>query len=411
MSMFDPHAIRRDFPILQRRINGKPIIYLDSAATSLKPQIVLDEMAKYYTEYSANIHRGIYQISEEATAAYEKARENVARYIGAPRFEEIIFTRNATEGFNLIAQTYGEQHVREQDSIVVTIMDHHANFVPWQQLAKQKGANFCVIPVNSTGIIEQKLLSQYITRTTKIFAFPAISNVLSSIQNVKKIIHVVKELSPECCVVVDAAQAVAYMSIDVQDWNADFVVFSGHKMFGPTGIGVVWGKYEILEKIPPYQFGGDMIREVHLETSLFADPPQKFEAGTPNIAGAIGLGAAVNYITTIGIEIIQSHERAITLYALESMRSIEGLVVFGPDDVSIRANAIAFHMPKIHPHDIASILNEENICIRAGHHCAMPLHKHLGVSATARASFSVYTTYKDIDIFVQKLHKVQKMFS
>lgn len=408
--MFDPKKLRNDFPLFQRSIRDKPIIYLDSGATSLKPKPVLDAMWKYYTHYSANIHRGIYQLSEEATAAYDEARQKVAQFIGSNKSEEVIFTRNTTEALNLVASTFGQMSIHEGDAIVTTVLEHHANFVPWQQLAKQKKASFIVIPLEQNGVIEQKKLHTYITRTTKIFAFSAASNVLGTIQDVPLIIKTVRALSPNCVIVVDAAQAVPHMPVNVSLWDADFVAFSGHKMLGPTGIGVLWGKYELLEKMPPYQFGGDMIREVSIEQTTFAQPPQKFEAGTPDIAEAIGLGAAVEYLSSIGMENVRQHEQELIEYALKKMKAIDGLVIYGPANSKERGGAISFTLDGIHAHDIAQVLAEDNICVRAGHHCAMPLHTALHLSATTRISFYVYTTLEDIDNFIEGMKKVKKIF-
>lgn len=407
LHMFNPDEIRKDFPIFNRTISGKPIVYLDSAATSLKPKPVLDAMWKYYTDYTANIHRGIYTLSEEATAIYDSARQKVATFIGSNKTEEVIFTRNATEALNLVASTYGKQKVGKDDSVVTTTIEHHANFVPWQQL----GGKFSVIPLGKDGFIEQQLLKKYITRTTKIFAFSSISNVLGTIQNVREIVDSVRNLAPECCIVVDAAQAVPRGNVNVSEWGADFIVFSGHKMLGPTGIGVLWGKYELLEKMPPYQFGGDMIREVTIEKTTFAFPPQKFEAGTPDIAGAIGLGAAIDYLTNIGLDAVRQHEHDMVVYALKGMKEIDGITLLGPENSDLRGSVIAFTLKGIHPHDIAQVLSEDNICVRAGHHCAMPLHTSLHISASARISFYVYTTKEDIDMFIERLVKVKKTFT
>lgn len=403
--MFDPKIIRNDFPLFKRHIHGKPIVYLDSAATSLKPEFVLQQMNSYYREYSANIHRGIYHLSEEATARYEEAREKVANFIHANSSKEVIFVRNATEGINMIATSFGNEYIYEGDGITTLVSEHHANFVPWQQLAKRKNANFYVIPVNEQGEIDQLLLGQYITQSTKVFAFAAVSNVLGIIHDVSSIVHRVKKISPECLVIIDAAQAIGHIPVDVRAWGADVVVFSGHKMFGPTGIGVVWAKYALLERMSPYQYGGDMIREVRVDHTSFADPPQKFEAGTPAIAEAIGLGAAVDYINSLGLLSIRSHEQEIMSYAMQQMKKIDGIHLYGPDATESRGSVLSFSIDGVHPHDIAQILNEDNVCIRAGHHCAMPLHIHLGVSATARISCSVFTTEGDIDHCVASLNK------
>lgn len=410
LSMFDPYLIRKDFPVLERKINGKPIIYLDSAATSLKPTPVLDAMWKYYTQYSANIHRGIYQLSEEATASYDEARKKIARFIGSQSENEIIFTRNTTEALNLVASSWGRKNINANDTVVTTMLEHHANFIPWQQIAQEKNVTFKAVPITKEGKIEHKELNKYITRTTKLFAFSASSNVMGVIHDVSKIVSIVRALSPSCIIVVDAAQAVPHSQVNVSSWNADFVAFSGHKIVGPTGIGVLWGKYELLEQMPPYQFGGDMIKDVRVEKTTFADPPQKFEAGTPDIAQAIGLGAAVDYIEQLGITNIRKHEHTMVTYAMERLQKISGLVIHGPKNPDERGSVIAFTLDGIHAHDISQILAEDNICIRAGHHCAMPLHTFLGLKATARASVYMYTTREDIDALVEGLEKVKKIF-
>jgi len=409
--MFNPYTIRKDFPLLERKINGKPITYLDSAATSLKPKPVLDAMWKYYTEYSANIHRGIYQLSEEATAAYDQSRKEVAQFIGSRRVEEVIFTRNTTEALNLVASAWGRSNVGGGDSIVSTMLEHHANFVPWQQLAHDKGAIFLALPITKEGKIEQGELNKYITRTTKIFAFSAASNVMGVVCDVPAIVAHVRKLSPSCLVVVDAAQAIPHCPVDVAEWNADFVAFSGHKILGPTGIGVLWGRLEILDQMPPYQFGGDMIKDVRVNETFFAPVPQKFEAGTPDIAQAIGLGAAVSYIKHLGMENVRSHEHKMVSYAFEKLQKMKGLTIFGPKNPNERGSVIAFGLDVAHAHDIAQVLSEDNICIRAGHHCAMPLHTFLGLKATARASVYVYTIKEDIDALIEGLEKVRKIFT
>ena len=386
--MFDAKLIQQDFPQLQRKINGKPIVYLDSTATSLKPQSVIDKINEYYTKYCANIFRGIYVISEEATKEYEDVRVKVAKFIGA-RPEEIIFTRNTTESINLLAYNFmpGE--------VVVSIMEHHSNFVPWQQLGSLKVWDY------------KANLDTIVTRKTKVFAITAVSNVLGTIVLIKEIVAKVKALNPHCLVVVDSAQAVPHMKIDVMDWGADFVAFSSHKMLGPTGIGVLWGKYELLNKMKPFLYGGEMIQEVRVEKTIFKDSPHKFEAGTPHIAGVIGLGAAVDYLNTLGMDNVRKHEEEIVKYAMGELVKIKGMTIYGPKQ---RAGVIAFTMKAAHAHDIAQVLDEDNICIRAGNHCAMPLHLSMNLTATARASFYVYTTKDDIDALMMGIEKVKKMF-
>ncbi len=388
--MFDAKKIRRDFPLLSRKINGKPIVYLDSTATALKPQAVIDAEGRYYSRYSANVFRGIYVISEESTAAYEEARGKVARFIHAKNSSEIIFTRGTTESINLVAYSLRPKEV------VASIMEHHSNFVPWQQMA------------TLTVWDGKKPLDTIITPETTLFAITAVSNVLGTIMPIKELVKKVKKLNPKCLVLVDAAQAVPHMSVDVVDWGADFVAFSGHKMLGPTGIGVLWGRYTLLDAMKPYHFGGEMITEVHIDRSLYKDPPHKFEAGTPHIAGAIGLGAAVSYLAKLGMENVRKHEEEITRYALQKLSMV---TIIGPKDAKNRGGVIAFTMDGAHAHDIAQILDSDNICIRAGHHCAMPLHEYLKLDATARASFYVYTTKEDIDMLVSGLKKVKKLFS
>jgi len=408
--MFDAKLVKKDFPIFTRKIHGKPIIYLDSTATSLKPQIVLDAMNEYYTKYTANIFRGIYVISEEATAKYEESRVKVAKFIGAKSPNEIIFTRNTSESLNLVAYSWAKDNIHSGDHLVVTIMEHHSNFVPWQQLGKETGWVIDIWRNNKQGLLNLNDLDKLITRRTKLLTITSASNVLGTINPIKKIVKKVKSLNPKCLVLVDAAQSAPHMPIDVVDWGADFVAFSSHKMLGPTGVGVLWGKYELLESMKPFLFGGEMIEEVREDTSLFKHAPHKFEAGTPDIAGVIGLGAAVDYLTKLGMDNVRKHEEEIVAYALKRMKEISGLTMYGPNNAKEKGGVIAFTMKQAHAHDIAQILDEDNICIRAGNHCAMPLHLDMGIAATARASFYVYTTKEDIDALVNGLHKVEKIF-
>ena len=398
--MIDASLIRRNFPQFNRNINGKPIVYLDSAATSLKPGAVINKENEYYTRYTANIFRGIYTTSEEATYEYENARIKVAQFIGASKSEEIIFTRNTTESINLVA--YSLIH---GDEIVASIMEHHSNFVPWQQLGNLK-IWYC----DKSGLLNCNDLDKLITRRTKLLAITAVSNVLGTINPIEKIVKRVKKLNRQCLVLVDAAQAVPHMPVDVLRWGADFVAFSGHKMLGPTGIGILWGRKELLESMPPFNFGGDMIKEVHEDSTVFNDLPHKFEAGTPHIAGAIGLGAAVDYLSRLGMDSVRAHEKDITSYALDVLSSVKGVTIIGPRNPGVRAGVIAFTVAGIHPHDVAQILDEDNICIRVGFHCAQPLHEYLAIGPTARASFYVYTTKNDIDMLGAGLEKVIKLF-
>jgi cysteine desulfurase / selenocysteine lyase len=409
--MFDTNKIKKDFPIFKRQINGKPIIYLDSTATSLKPQSVIDSMNEYYTRYTANIFRGIYTLSEEATAKYEETRIKVAKFIGSGDSKEIVFTRNASESLNLVAYSWARACIRTGDHVVVPVMEHHSNFVPWQQLGKELGWIVDIWRNDRSGLLNINDLNKLITRKTKLLTITAASNVFGTINPIEDIIKKVKLLNPECLVLVDAAQAVPHMPVNVTNWGADFVAFSSHKMLGPTGVGVLWGKYEILESMNPFLYGGEMIEEVRENSTLFKHAPHKFEAGTPDIAGVIGLGAAVDYLTALGMNNVRKHEEEIVSYAIECLGEIPGLTMYGPETAKEKGGVIAFTMREAHAHDIAQVLDEDNICIRAGNHCAMPLHLDLGIAATARASFYVYTTKEDIDAFIKGLLKVKKIFS
>lgn len=404
-------TIRQDFPILQKTIDGKPLVYLDSTATSLKPQVVIDAMDEYYSQYSANIFRGIYTISERATQMYEDVRETVKSFIHAPSAKEIVFVRNTTEALNLIASSLLLPTLTSSDSVVSTLMEHHANFVPWQQMCKRTGAKFMWLSITPDYQLDLEELETKITRATKLFAFTATSNVLGTITPIKKIVQMVKRINPECVVVVDAAQAAAHIVADVVDWGADAVAFSGHKMLGPTGFGVLWAKQELLERLMPYQYGGEMIREVTLERTTFQDAPHKFEAGTPAIAEVIGGGRAIEYLMNIGMENIRNHEKELVTYAFQKLSQLKNITTYGPQNIEQKAGIIAFTMKGIHAHDIAQVLNEDNICIRAGHHCAMPLHAALQMKATARASFYLYTTTQDIDVFVESLKNLAIKFA
>lgn len=403
--------IRKDFPLLKRKINGKPIIYLDSTATSLKPQSVLDAADAYYTEYGANVFRGIYKISEQATLAYEDAREHIAAFIGAPTPEEVIYTRSTDESISVVYYSWALHHCQAGDEIVTTIMEHHANFVPWQQMKILHGTKLKIWYTNEQGQLNLDDLDTLITRRTKLLTITAVSNVLGTINPITEIVKRVKSINPKCLVLVDAAQAVPHMSINVADWGADFVAFSGHKMLGPTGIGILWGKKELLDAMPPFNFGGDMIREVHEDVTLFSGLPHKFEAGTPHISGAIGLGAAVDYLAAVGMKTVRAHEKEMTSYALGLLSSIKGLTIVGPTTPHERAGVISFLLHGVHPHDIAQVLDEDNVCIRVGFHCAEPLHEYQKTGPTARASFYLYTTKSDIDALVMGLEKTIKIFS
>lgn len=408
--MTDIASCKKDFPQFHRSINGKPIVYLDSTATSLKPQSVIDKENEYYTKYTANIFRGIYTTSEEATHEYEESRSKVAAFIGATHPNEVVFTRNASESINVFAYSYGLSEIHSGDHIVVSIMEHHSNFVPWQQLGKDRGWNLDIWHMTEDGLLDIKSLESLITKKTKVLAITALSNVLGTIMPIALIVETVKKINPTCLVLVDAAQAAPHMPINVQTWNADIVVFSSHKMLGPTGIGVLWGKYELLERLNPFLYGGEMIEDVQETKSLFKKTPHKFEAGTPHIAGAIGFGAAIDYLTALGMATVREHEKDLVLYALKQFARVSGLTVYGPTDSAVKGGVMAFTIKGAHPHDIAQVLNEDNICIRSGSHCAMPLHRSMGLSATARASFYVYTTHTDIDMLIDGIEKVQHIF-
>lgn len=409
--MFDPNVIKKDFPQLTRLINGKPIVYLDSTATSLKPRQVIDKENEYYTKYTANVFRGIYTTSEEATAEYEKSRELTAAFIGAVSADEIVFTRNTSESINLVAYSYILNSFNPGDRVVTTIMEHHSNFVPWQQLGKRRNISVDIWYTDEKGTLDLSALEKLVTPKTRLVALTAASNVLGTITPVAQIVKMVKKINPKCLVLIDAAQAAPHMPVDVGAWGADFVAFSSHKMLGPTGIGVLWARPELLEEMTPFNYGGDMISEVHVDKTVFKKPPHKFEAGTPHIAGVIGFGAAVQYLSALGMDNIRIHEKELTKYAITKLEAVSGLSFMGPKDPVVRGGVFACTMKDAHPHDIAQLLNEDNIFIRAGNHCAMPLHEHYGVSSTARASCYIYTTREDIDAFVAGLLKVQKTFS
>ncbi len=401
--------IRSDFPILSRQVHGKPLVYLDSTASSQKPLPVIETMNEYYRMYNANVHRGVYEISEEATAAMEKARVKVARFINARRSKQVIFTRNTTESINLVAYSWGGAHIAKDDLIVLTEMEHHSNLVPWQLLAQRTGARLEFVPVTDDGLLRLDIYEQLLQQKPKLVAFTHMSNVLGTINPVQEMIAAAHAV--DAITLVDAAQSVPHLTVDVEALNADFLCFSGHKMLGPTGVGVLYGKRELLEAMPPFMGGGDMIRTVSLRQSTWNDLPWKFEAGTPAIAEAIGLGAAVDYLSALGMEQIHQHEQEITAYAMERLREVPGLTIYGPQAAQ-RGGVISFTLGDIHPHDLASILDQEvGVAIRAGHHCAQPLMERYHLSATARASFYVYTLREDVDALVEGLRKAVQIFS
>lgn len=400
--------IRLDFPILAREVHGKPLVYLDSTASSQKPNAVIETMTEYYHLYNANVHRGVYEISEEATARMEKARVKVARFMNARHSKQVIFTRNTSESINLVAYTWGNANIHAGDLIVLTELEHHSNLVPWQLLAQRTGARLEFIPVDENGLLRQDVYAQLLEQKPKLVAFAQMSNVLGTIAPAREMIA--QAHAVDAVTLVDAAQSVPHLPVDVQELDADFLCFSGHKMLGPTGIGVLYGKRELLEEMPPFMGGGDMIRTVHLRESTWNDLPWKFEAGTPAIAEAIGLGAAVDYLNNLGMENVARHEQEITAYALEQLRAVPGLIIYGPS-AEQRGGVVSFTLGDIHPHDLASILDQEvGVAIRAGHHCAQPLMERYNLTATARASFYVYTVPSDIDTLVQGLHKAIEVF-
>lgn len=406
--MLDVKQIQADFPILQTEMYpGVPLVFLDSAASSQKPLPVIDAMDTYYRNYHANVHRGIYRLSEEATNAYEGAREKVAQFINAADSAELIYVRNATEGFNLVAYSWGRHHILAGDEILLTEMEHHANIVPWQMLAEEKGAVVRYIPFLEDGTLDLSNLGELLTEKTKLLSVTAVSNVFGTINPVKQLVEAGHAVG--ATVMIDAAQAVPHMAIDVQAWDCDFMAFSGHKMLGPTGIGILYGKRELLEAMPPFLGGGDMIRRVTLEKSTWNDLPWKFEAGTPSIAEGIGLGAAVDYLDQLGMDAIHEYEQFITHYALEALSEIPGITLYGPP-ASQRAGVAAFSLKGLHPHDIAEILDKDGIAIRAGHHCAMPLHQKLNINSTARASFYVHTTTEEVDKLIISLNNARELF-
>jgi cysteine desulfurase/selenocysteine lyase len=390
-------------------VHGKPLVYLDSAASSQKPDAVIEAMSAYYETTHANVHRGVYEISEEATARMEKARVKVARFINARQSKQVIFTRNTTESINLVAYSWGYASIHAGDLIVLTELEHHSNLVPWQLLAQRTGAQLEFVPISDDGLLRLDVYAQLLERQPKLVAFTHMSNVLGTINPVREMIA--QAHAAGAVVLIDAAQSVPHLPVDVQALDADFLCFSSHKMLGPTGIGVLYGKRDLLEAMPPFMGGGDMIRTVGLRTSTWNDLPWKFEAGTPAIAEAVGLGAAVDYLNALGIEHVAAHEREITTYAMEQLRQVPGLTIYGLDS-SQRGGVISFTLGDIHPHDLASILDQEvGVAIRAGHHCAQPLMERYGLSATARASFYVYTIKQDVDTLVQGLHKALEIFN
>lgn len=401
--------IRKLFPILNQEVNGKPLVYLDSAATSQKPVSVIETLDRYYREYNSNVHRGVHTLGTKATDAYEGAREKVRKFINASSTEEIIFTRGTTTSINTIAQSYGRANIKSGDEIVISMMEHHSNIIPWQQLAIQTGATLKYIPLQEDGTISLDEARQVITPQTKIVSVMHVSNVLGVINPVKELAAIAHENG--AVMVVDGAQGAPHIKLDVQDLDCDFYAFSGHKMCAPTGIGVLYGKKHLLEEMPPVEFGGEMIDFVGLYESTWKELPWKFEGGTPIIGGAIALGAAIDFLESVGLDEIERHEHKLAAYALERMSEVEGITIYGPKDSALRAGVVTFNIDDVHPHDVATVLDAEGIAIRAGHHCAQPLMKWLKASSTARASFYLYNTEEDIDKLVAALIKTKEYFN
>jgi cysteine desulfurase / selenocysteine lyase len=404
---FDVEKVRQDFPILREQTHGRPLVYFDNAATSQKPQVVIDTLERYYAAENANIHRGVHFLSEQATQAYEAARVKVQRFLSAAEACEVIFVRGATEGINLVAQSYGRTFIQAGDEIIISAIEHHSNIVPWQILCEQVGARLRAIPVNDDG---ELLLDEYkrlLNARTKFVSLVHVSNALGTINPVKQMIAMAHRRGIP--VLIDGAQAAPHLTVDVQELDCDFYVFSGHKVLGPTGIGILYGKANWLERMPPYQGGGDMISSVTFEKTLYNKLPYKFEAGTPHIAGVIGLGAAIDYLSRIGLDKITAYERGLLDYGTEALSAIPGLRLIGT--AREKASLLSFVLEGVHAHDIGTILDHEGIAIRAGHHCAMPVMQRFGVSATARASLAFYNTRAEIDVLVGAIYKVMEMFS
>ncbi len=403
---FDPVRARVDFPILRQKVRGKPLVYLDNAATSQKPRAVLDAMTRYYEEQNANVHRGVHLLSERATKAFEDARLAVARFIGAPDPREVIFVRGTTEAVNLVAQSFGRQRVGPGDEILVTAMEHHSNIVPWQMLCSEKGAKLQVAPITDAGDLDLDALEALLGPRTRLLAVTQVSNALGTVNPIAEIVH--RAHAKGVPVLVDGAQGLPHSGFDVAASGADFYAFSSHKAYGPTGIGVLWGRRELLEEMPPWQGGGDMILSVSFERTVYNAVPYKFEAGTPAIAEAVGLGAAISYLESLGLSAIAAHERDLLAYAVEELRKVPDVRLVGTPRV--RAGVVSFLVGDVHPHDIATVLDRHGVAIRAGHHCAQPLMSRYGVAATARASVGLYNTRDDVDALVQAIRAVREVF-
>ncbi len=402
----DVAALRAEFPVLRQQVHGKPLVFLDSAASSQKPQVVIDAERRCYEEYYANIHRGVHKLSQLSTEAYEGAREDVRRFLGAASTKEVVFTRGTTESVNLVAQTWGRRHVGPGDEVLITALEHHSNIVPWQMLCEERHAKLKVAPIDDRGAVLLDQFEKQLSVRTKLCAFAHVSNALGTVNPVKQMTAMAKKRG--AVVLVDGAQALPRLPVDVQDLGCDFYAFSGHKAYGPSGIGVLWGRRELLEAMPPWQGGGDMILSVTFGKTLYNELPYKFEAGTPNIAGGIGLGAAIRWLESKGMERILAHEDAVLRYGTEALLKVPGLTLVGT--APEKAGVLSFVLEGIHPHDIGQVLDSEGVAIRTGHHCAQPVMDRYGIPATARASLGVYNTTEDLDALVRALHKVREMF-
>ncbi|WP_311908646.1 cysteine desulfurase [Carnobacterium divergens] len=407
--MIDAEALKKDFPILFQEINDEPLVYLDNAATSQKPQQVLDALNTYYQRDNANVHRGVHTLAERATAKYEMARQKVKTFINAKETAEVLFTRGTTTSLNWVAKSFGEANVNEGDEIVISYMEHHSNIIPWQQLAKKQKATLRYIELTPTGELDLASAKKLITAKTKIVAIAHVSNVLGVVNPIAELTEIAHQVG--AVMVVDGAQSVPHMSVDVQQLDVDFYAFSGHKMLAPTGIGVLYSKRSLLEKMEPIEFGGEMIDFVYLEDSTWKELPWKFEAGTPNIAGAIGLGAAIDYLTELGMEDIHHYEQELVAYVLPKLQEIPGITIYGPTDPAKRTGVITFNLEGVHPHDLATAMDMEGVAVRAGHHCAQPLMNYLEVNSTARASFYFYNTKSDADTFIKALLATKEFFA
>ena len=407
--MLDVKAVRKDFPILSREVYGKPLVYLDNAATSQKPTQVIQALVEFYERYNSNIHRGVHALSMEATGKYEEARQKCADFIGSPSAESVALVRNTTEAINLVAQTWARQNIGPGDEILISDMEHHSNLVPWQKVAQEQGASLRFIPLTSEQTLDLSGLDGLLTERTKLLTLNHMSNVLGTINPVKELAEAAHRVGAK--VLIDGAQSVPHLKVDVKDLDCDFLAFSGHKMLGPTGIGALYVKHEVFEGMEPFLRGGEMVRQVWDDSATWNDLPLRFEAGTPNIADTIALGAAIDYLEALGMENVRQHEIDITEYALKAFAELEDVKVFGPRDTAQRGGIVSFYSEDVHPHDLGTMLDREGIAIRTGHHCAMPLMGKLSVPATARASFYVYNTEEEVDLLVSAIKETLKYFS